>query len=114
MSYLVHCDGDVNLNADYEKVEEIKIKLESMFSYCVYCDLDIDEDTGEDYITLEVHISNSSADEDVIAALEGYFDVTDSGTIYCRGEDGDLWRYVFEGGSWWLENAVITYDRACN
>ena len=108
MSYIVHCDGTINLKGEY--AYRVAEEIENEFKYYEYCNVEAESDTR-----VEIHISGGSVDDELINMLdEKYFDIIDSGEIYCRGEDSELWRHVFEGGSWWLENAVITYERDPN
>lgn len=52
-------------------------------------------------------IEEESLTKAIMAVSVQVADVT--GTVYCRGEDDELWRYVFADGKWDYEEGEIVY-----
>lgn len=82
------------------------------WNYDELCDsvADVLEMLGFDwYEDGEIGYDSKIGDEDVFLRALGPF-VEAGNVINCRGEDGELWRYVFDGSTATIQNGRIVYE----
>jgi len=103
MSYYAKMKGEMNLEGDLSKIEEILARYpgkEGGISYAannLYFTAHIDDYTNYD----------EDAFIDFFNELNPF---TKSGEIRCTGEDDELWRFIFVDGRWEEQNGALSFE----
>lgn len=101
MSYYVKMKGEMSLNGDLPKIEEILTRYPGKEDG-ISCAFLADTAYIDDY---------TNYDEDAfIEFLNELNPYTRSGEIRCTGEDDELWRFIFVDGRWEEQNGALSFE----